>query len=160
MQYLEVKVPGFLLSTLKALRCSIMCSHIERVLKQGPHLESSQCSGNTITSSPYGPHGEHPERWRANGTFPMPLEAEVNRNVVGSAGFVLKASLDSLLRTSKIDQAGFINCGCPLFASMCLRKCDMFLGFKGHLSLDICLVCLSGNLSKCRVPRKREAGRM
>ncbi|CAJ1413729.1 unnamed protein product [Effrenium voratum] len=32
-------------------------------------------SGNTITSSPYGPHGEHPERWRANGTFPMPLEA-------------------------------------------------------------------------------------
>jgi len=29
--------------------------------------------GNTITSSPYGPHGEHPERWRANGSFPMPL---------------------------------------------------------------------------------------
>ena len=31
--------------------------------------------GNTITSSPYGPHGEHPERWRANGTFPFPLAA-------------------------------------------------------------------------------------
>eukprot|EP00438_Fugacium_kawagutii_P003906 Skav220699 [mRNA] locus=scaffold472:609759:621849:+ [translate_table: standard] len=29
--------------------------------------------GNTITSSPYGPHGEHPERWQANGSFPMPL---------------------------------------------------------------------------------------
>ncbi|CAJ1351364.1 unnamed protein product [Effrenium voratum] len=28
--------------------------------------------GNTITSSPYGPHGEHPERWKANGTFPLP----------------------------------------------------------------------------------------
>ena len=23
--------------------------------------------GNVITSSPYGPHGEHPERWQANG---------------------------------------------------------------------------------------------
>ncbi|CAJ1434376.1 unnamed protein product [Effrenium voratum] len=34
--------------------------------------------GNTITSSPYGPHGEHPERWRANGTFPMPLAAPVS----------------------------------------------------------------------------------
>jgi len=31
--------------------------------------------GNTITSSPYGPHGEHPERWRPNGTFPLPLKA-------------------------------------------------------------------------------------
>ena len=31
--------------------------------------------GNTITSSPYGPHGEHPERWRANGSFPFPLKA-------------------------------------------------------------------------------------
>eukprot|EP00434_Breviolum_minutum_P000149 symbB.v1.2.000128.t1/scaffold16.1/size461936/2 len=31
--------------------------------------------GNTITSSPYGPHGEHPERWRANGTFPFPTKA-------------------------------------------------------------------------------------
>ena len=31
--------------------------------------------GNTITSSPYGPHGEHPERWRANGSFPLPLKA-------------------------------------------------------------------------------------
>ena len=31
--------------------------------------------GNTITSSPYGPHGEHPERWRANGSFPFPLRA-------------------------------------------------------------------------------------
>jgi len=30
--------------------------------------------GNTITSSPYGPHGEHPERWRANGTFPFPTK--------------------------------------------------------------------------------------
>jgi len=29
--------------------------------------------GNTITSSPYGPHGEHPDRWRANGSFPMPI---------------------------------------------------------------------------------------
>lgn len=29
--------------------------------------------GNTITSSPYGPHGEHPERWRANGSFPVPI---------------------------------------------------------------------------------------
>ncbi|CAE7651780.1 BIG2 [Symbiodinium microadriaticum] len=28
--------------------------------------------GNVITSSPYGPHGEHPERWRANGSFPFP----------------------------------------------------------------------------------------
>mmetsp|Transcript_75231 Transcript_75231/g.179598 ORF Transcript_75231/g.179598 Transcript_75231/m.179598 type:complete len:275 (-) Transcript_75231:169-993(-) len=34
--------------------------------------------GNVITSSPYGPHGEHPERWRANGTFPMPLAAPVS----------------------------------------------------------------------------------
>ncbi|CAJ1382354.1 unnamed protein product [Effrenium voratum] len=34
--------------------------------------------GNTITSSPYGPHGEHPERWRANGTFPLPLAAPVS----------------------------------------------------------------------------------
>ncbi|CAK9000695.1 unnamed protein product [Durusdinium trenchii] len=31
--------------------------------------------GNTITSSPYGPHGEHPERWRANGSYPMPKAA-------------------------------------------------------------------------------------
>ena len=28
--------------------------------------------GNVITSSPYGPHGEHPERWRANGSWPLP----------------------------------------------------------------------------------------
>ncbi|CAE7199387.1 unnamed protein product [Symbiodinium natans] len=28
--------------------------------------------GNVITSSPYGPHGEHPDRWRANGSFPSP----------------------------------------------------------------------------------------
>lgn len=34
--------------------------------------------GNTITSSPYGPHGEHPERWRANGSFPFPLHAPVS----------------------------------------------------------------------------------
>ncbi|CAK9022507.1 Uncharacterized protein SCF082_LOCUS15813 [Durusdinium trenchii] len=34
--------------------------------------------GNTITSSPYGPHGEHPERWRANGTFPFPEKAPSN----------------------------------------------------------------------------------
>ncbi|CAE6968083.1 unnamed protein product [Symbiodinium natans] len=31
--------------------------------------------GNVITSSPYGPHGEHPERWRANGSFPLPKAA-------------------------------------------------------------------------------------
>lgn len=31
--------------------------------------------GNTITSSPYGPHGEHPDRWRPNGSFPMPVAA-------------------------------------------------------------------------------------
>ncbi|CAK9059122.1 unnamed protein product [Durusdinium trenchii] len=30
--------------------------------------------GNTIASSPYA-HGEHPERWRANGTFPFPMKA-------------------------------------------------------------------------------------
>eukprot|EP00434_Breviolum_minutum_P000150 symbB.v1.2.000129.t1/scaffold16.1/size461936/3 len=34
--------------------------------------------GNTITSSPYGPHGEHPERWRANGSFPFPTKAPYN----------------------------------------------------------------------------------
>lgn len=33
--------------------------------------------GNTIASSPYA-HGEHPERWRANGTFPFPMKAHVN----------------------------------------------------------------------------------
>jgi len=31
--------------------------------------------GNVITSSPFGPHGEHPERWRANGSFPFPVKA-------------------------------------------------------------------------------------
>jgi len=31
--------------------------------------------GNTITSSPYGPHGEHPKRWRANVTVPFPTHA-------------------------------------------------------------------------------------
>ena len=31
--------------------------------------------GNTITSSPYGPHGEHPKRWRANVTVPFPTKA-------------------------------------------------------------------------------------
>eukprot|EP00931_Biecheleriopsis_adriatica_P045482 TRINITY_DN2604_c0_g1_i5.p1 TRINITY_DN2604_c0_g1~~TRINITY_DN2604_c0_g1_i5.p1 ORF type:complete len:133 (+),score=31.31 TRINITY_DN2604_c0_g1_i5:44-400(+) len=35
--------------------------------------------GNTITSNPYGPHGEHPDRWSPNVTvarplFPPPLE--------------------------------------------------------------------------------------
>ena len=35
--------------------------------------------GNVITSSPYGPHGEHPERWRANGSFPLPTAAPNNR---------------------------------------------------------------------------------
>ena len=34
--------------------------------------------GNTITSSPYGPHGEHPERWRANITVPFPTNAPQN----------------------------------------------------------------------------------
>ena len=34
--------------------------------------------GNVITSSPYGPHGEHPERWRANGSFPLPAAAPNN----------------------------------------------------------------------------------
>ena len=34
--------------------------------------------GNVITSSPYGPHGEHPERWRANGSFPLPTAAPNN----------------------------------------------------------------------------------
>ncbi|CAJ1386187.1 unnamed protein product [Effrenium voratum] len=34
--------------------------------------------GNVITSSPYGPHGEHPERWRRNGTFPFPRQAPNN----------------------------------------------------------------------------------
>ena len=34
--------------------------------------------GNTITSSPYGPHGEHPERWRANITVPFPTHAPQN----------------------------------------------------------------------------------
>mmetsp|Transcript_16222 Transcript_16222/g.30523 ORF Transcript_16222/g.30523 Transcript_16222/m.30523 type:complete len:276 (+) Transcript_16222:76-903(+) len=31
--------------------------------------------GNVITSSPYGPHGEHPERWQARGYFPLPTAA-------------------------------------------------------------------------------------
>jgi len=29
--------------------------------------------GNSITSRPYGPHGEHPDDWQPNGSFPMPL---------------------------------------------------------------------------------------
>merc|ERR1719440_643138 len=29
--------------------------------------------GNAITSRPYGPHGEHPDDWQSNGSFPMPL---------------------------------------------------------------------------------------
>jgi len=29
--------------------------------------------GDVITSSPYGPHGEHPDNWEPNGTFPLPL---------------------------------------------------------------------------------------
>lgn len=27
--------------------------------------------GNTITSSPYGPHGQHPKHWVASGSFPI-----------------------------------------------------------------------------------------
>jgi len=27
---------------------------------------------DVITSNPYGPHGEHPDNWEANGTFPLP----------------------------------------------------------------------------------------
>jgi len=30
-------------------------------------------AGDRITSSPYGPHGEHPDNWEPNGSFPMPL---------------------------------------------------------------------------------------
>jgi len=30
--------------------------------------------GDVITSNPYGPHGEHPDNWEANGSFPLPLE--------------------------------------------------------------------------------------
>eukprot|EP00931_Biecheleriopsis_adriatica_P077072 TRINITY_DN506_c0_g2_i2.p2 TRINITY_DN506_c0_g2~~TRINITY_DN506_c0_g2_i2.p2 ORF type:complete len:130 (+),score=26.88 TRINITY_DN506_c0_g2_i2:34-390(+) len=29
--------------------------------------------GNTITSMPYGPHGEHPDRWSPNVTVAKPL---------------------------------------------------------------------------------------
>lgn len=29
--------------------------------------------GDVITSSPYGPHGEHPDAWEPNGSFPLPL---------------------------------------------------------------------------------------
>jgi len=29
--------------------------------------------GDVITASPYGPHGEHPDEWQPNGSFPMPL---------------------------------------------------------------------------------------
>eukprot|EP00441_Pelagodinium_beii_P046243 CAMPEP_0197620412 /NCGR_PEP_ID=MMETSP1338-20131121/1241_1 /TAXON_ID=43686 ORGANISM="Pelagodinium beii, Strain RCC1491" /NCGR_SAMPLE_ID=MMETSP1338 /ASSEMBLY_ACC=CAM_ASM_000754 /LENGTH=301 /DNA_ID=CAMNT_0043189589 /DNA_START=72 /DNA_END=977 /DNA_ORIENTATION=- len=29
--------------------------------------------GDVITSNPYGPHGEHPDNWEANGSFPLPL---------------------------------------------------------------------------------------
>jgi len=29
--------------------------------------------GDAITSNPYGPHGEHPDNWEPNGSFPMPL---------------------------------------------------------------------------------------
>jgi hypothetical protein len=49
--------------------------------------------GNTITSSPYGPHGEHPERWRANGSFPFPLKAPESPvlNVSNSLTMHLKA---------------------------------------------------------------------
>ena len=49
--------------------------------------------GNTITSSSYGPHGEHPERWRANGSFPFPLKAPTSPvlNVSNSLVMHLKA---------------------------------------------------------------------
>jgi len=30
-------------------------------------------AGDVITASPYGPHGEHPDSWEPNGSFPMPL---------------------------------------------------------------------------------------
>ena len=39
--------------------------------------------GNTITSSPYGPHGEHPKRWRANVTVPFPTHAAWHRHQHG-----------------------------------------------------------------------------
>jgi len=29
--------------------------------------------GDRITASPYGPHGEHPDAWEPNGSFPLPL---------------------------------------------------------------------------------------
>eukprot|EP00440_Ansanella_granifera_P005073 gb/GFBE01005500.1/.p1 GENE.gb/GFBE01005500.1/~~gb/GFBE01005500.1/.p1 ORF type:complete len:360 (+),score=75.96 gb/GFBE01005500.1/:1-1080(+) len=29
--------------------------------------------GNTITSHPYGPHGEHPDSWKPTGDFPFPV---------------------------------------------------------------------------------------
>jgi len=29
--------------------------------------------GDVITASPYGPHGEHPDAWEANGSFPLSL---------------------------------------------------------------------------------------
>jgi len=49
--------------------------------------------GNTITSSPYGPHGEHPKRWRANVTVPFPTHAPVSPvlNVNNSLTMHMKA---------------------------------------------------------------------
>ena len=54
----------------------VPCEEMEAVWNYNTIVDRKRWGvGNTITSSPYGPHGEHPERWRANGSFPFPVKA-------------------------------------------------------------------------------------
>jgi len=50
--------------------------------------------GNRITSSPYGPHGEHPKHWVANGSFPIVARVHKNLTELLMAQDLLLADLD------------------------------------------------------------------